>query len=152
MADVENKIRIFLSYQWGSQEHVKKLKEFLTVRGYDVWMDDNQLHVGNDLQARISEAILTRNIFIACITKRYVASPMCNREINLARNSNRYIIPLMFDQIEDKDLGDISSIIGNFVPIQIYKEPGVLENWTGQISEQVINSIKNYDQDRVNIS
>ena len=30
---------VFLSYQWGHQEHVKTLKEHLSQSGFEAWMD-----------------------------------------------------------------------------------------------------------------
>jgi len=61
---------IFLSYQWANQSDVKTLQQFLKHRGFDAWMDINQLAGGTTLTEKIAEAILNADIFVCCITKK----------------------------------------------------------------------------------
>lgn len=39
----DKKFNVFLSYQWGSQENVKRLYDKLTANGLKVWMDIHQM-------------------------------------------------------------------------------------------------------------
>ena len=41
------KVSLFLSYQWDTQNDVKRLKYFLKSQDYDVWMDIDNMLGGN---------------------------------------------------------------------------------------------------------
>ena len=134
--------RIFLSYQWGSQQEVINLKQFLKNNGFDAWMDIHQLPEGSYLTEGITTAILHSDIFLACITKRYAESPMCRNEIHLANNNKKTIIPLYFEQLGDMDIQSIALLLPQLVRIEIFKDPNEKMDWTGSLSQQLIEAIR----------
>jgi hypothetical protein len=140
--DLKNE-KIFLSYQWDSHAEVKQLKEFLRKKGFEAWMDIHQLSAGSQLTLRITSAILGSEIFIACITKKYAASEMCSNEIHLAKKNNKRIIPLYFEELTGNDIQSIELLLAKLVRIEIFKEPNVKMNWTGFLSEQLLQAIRN---------
>ena len=75
------KVSLFLSYQWDTQEDVIRLRDFLKGRGYHVWMDINEMHGGNNLPDDLAKAILNADLFICCITEKYVLSEMCKKKL-----------------------------------------------------------------------
>ena len=81
-----------MSYQWDIQDDVKILRDFLEGWGYHVWMDINKIHGGNNLSDDLAKAILNADLFICCITEKYVLSEMCKNEINLASRNKIKLI------------------------------------------------------------
>lgn len=139
---IYNNERIFLSYQWDNQFQVLQLRNFLINKGYDSWMDIHEILPGSNLTDRIATAILSSDIFIACITKKYVKSDMCNKEIHYASKNKKFIIPLLYEDLNDKELKGIGLLISTLLHIQLFKDPLRKLDWSGEISEQLLNSIE----------
>ena len=104
-------------------------------------MDINQLAGGTTLTEKIAEAILNADIFVCCITKKYIESEICNDEIHYAKNAKKTIIPLMFERLNEHDLKGIGLIITKLLRINVYKDPNEAHSWSGEISEQLIKAI-----------
>ena len=111
------KASLFLSYQWDDQEDVKRLRDFLKDCGFDVWMDIHNMHGGNHLPDKLAAAILEADLFICCITKKYVDSDMCKKEINYASTNKIKIIPLMFENLSNSQLQGIGLLLSGLLRI-----------------------------------
>jgi len=86
---------VFISYQWKHQDLVKKIKECLDNKNIKSWMDIGEIKAGDELYAAIEKGIRAAKIFIVCVSKEYTLSANCTREINLAADLKKYIIPLL---------------------------------------------------------
>lgn len=90
--------KVFLSYQWGIQRQVKKLKNALEKDGYRCWMDIEQMGGGDTLLEKIEVGIRNAEVVILCLSDFYNKSKNCLLEANFAHRHEKKIIPLVFDR------------------------------------------------------
>ena len=112
---------LFISYQWGMQNEVKLLKQHLTMAGYECWMDIGQMGGGDKLFAKIDKGIRGAKMVICCMTREYADSPNCKREINLAVNLNKPIIPLLMEKMDWPPRGSMGPILSEYLFIRFFQ-------------------------------
>jgi hypothetical protein len=123
---------LFISYQWGSQESVKNLYEFLKSKKYKTWMDINRLDAGGlGLNNQLSQAIKSSRVVICCITKAYDKSENCKLEINWAKQNKKPLIILMFEDVPVEQLDNVGFIITPLLRINLFEDKQVFRKWTG---------------------
>ena len=99
---------VFISYNWGIKQQVKKLYDILTSLNYKVWLDERELNAGsNALTAELATAIKNSKVILSCITTDYCRSFNCNREIEYASNTKKQIIVLMIERLETTTIDEI---------------------------------------------
>jgi len=86
---------VFISYSWANKQSVKKLHENLILKGFDCWIDDHKMQGGAELFGEIDNGISDCQVFIACCSNNYGASANCQRELLLAFDRNKLIIPVL---------------------------------------------------------
>jgi len=92
---------IFISYgrgkenSPGSKVFTSKLYEALEGKGYDVWLDNQDIPHAVDFQKEINEGIKNSDNFIFIISPHAVASLYCMQEIQLAVELKKRIIPIL---------------------------------------------------------
>ncbi|CAH1239414.1 Hypp5821 [Branchiostoma lanceolatum] len=86
---------VMLSYQWDSQEIVKKIKTALEANGYNVWMDIDRMG-GSTLQA-MAGAVENASVLLICMSRKYKESANCRGECEYARERGTDIIPLKLE-------------------------------------------------------
>jgi hypothetical protein len=102
----ENKCKIFLSYQWDSQITVKEFyKELSKYKFFDLWLDSNRLLSEPNLSDGLLNAIKTCNLMLIFLTKKYLTSENCIKEIVIAHQLNKPIIPIILETIEFANVG-----------------------------------------------
>jgi len=84
---------IFISYYWQNKQMVRKLYDILKEKGFNCWIDDNIMQGGAQLFGEIDNGISDCKIFIACCSNSYGASVNCQRELLLATDRKKLIIP-----------------------------------------------------------
>jgi len=89
-----SKKSIFISYCWSNKENVHKVYNTLTEKGFGCWLDES-MRGGSQLFAEIENGISDCQIFISCCSNQYGASVNCKREVNLASDRNKLIIPVL---------------------------------------------------------
>ncbi|KAH3853811.1 hypothetical protein DPMN_096346 [Dreissena polymorpha] len=115
---------IFLSYQWGMQEEVKLLKQHLLMAGFECWMDIGQMGGGDKLFNKIDDGIRAAKVVISCTTEKYAQSPNCNREVNLAVNLGKSIIPLLMEKMDWPPKGSMGPIFSEYLFIRFFQRNG----------------------------
>lgn len=75
--------QVFLSYQWGTQNEVRLLRQHLEMAGYRCWMDLGQMGGGDKLFAKIDAGMRAAKVVICCVTNLYAKSDNCSREVTL---------------------------------------------------------------------
>lgn len=133
---------IFISYQWASQKFALRLKEFLTKNDLNVWMDLTGLSAGDVIAGKLAVAISDATVFLACITKKYSESTMCCNEIHYAIEEKKYIIPVMLERLQLRDLSNgIGLLIAKNLRINAFKEDISTDIWNGPLGTQLLNAI-----------
>ncbi|UXI17726.1 exostosin-1 [Sarcoptes scabiei] len=110
---------IFLSYQHDSQKQVLEIRKKLELSGFPCWMDTKSLGAGDSLYGKIYEGISRAKVFICCLTPRYVASPMCNREVALADVLHKPILPIIIEFVPWPPPGAMALIMSSIVYVDL---------------------------------
>ncbi|HBY06435.1 MAG TPA: hypothetical protein DEH22_01080 [Chloroflexi bacterium] len=86
---------IFFSYSRRDSEFVDRLSSDLESRGIDVWIDRGDIYAGDSTwPQQIVEAIKTCSIFFIVLSPDSFGSVNVNRELNLAQDNHKTIIPI----------------------------------------------------------
>ncbi len=86
----------FISYgRADSLVFAKKLHAHLVNHDLDIWFDQNNIPLGVDFQNQIDVGIEQSHNFLFIIAPHAVNSPYCGKEIELALNCQKRIIPLL---------------------------------------------------------
>ena len=89
-------LNAFISYGRGdSKGFATKLHARLVEQGCPVWFDQNDIPLGVDFQNQIDDGINHSHNFLFIIAPHSVNSPYCRKEIELAIQRNKRIIPLL---------------------------------------------------------
>ena len=78
--------RLFISYGHDkNQILVSKIKDYLTEKGYDVWIDTSCIPKGEDWRERVTNGLIASNGVIAFLSKHSVRNPgVCLDELRIA--------------------------------------------------------------------
>jgi hypothetical protein len=89
--------RIFLSYAHADKAVARNLVEALQRQGADVWVDEEQLAVGDSLIDRIEAAIRGSDLFLVLVSPASERSGWLGRELGLAlKTENRTrVVPIL---------------------------------------------------------
>ncbi|KAJ3210228.1 hypothetical protein HDU67_005464 [Dinochytrium kinnereticum] len=93
------KFDCMLSYNWGHQKTVIRIRDSLVARGLTVWLDLEQM-AGN-VYGKMADAVLGSSVVIPCLTAAYEASGNCKRELGFAADQTRTgkrIVPVRLEQ------------------------------------------------------
>ncbi len=79
-------MRVFLSYGHDKNaDVVKKIKEHLVDKGYDVWIDSSEIPAGKDWRERITNGLIGSNGVISFLSRHSVRNPgVCLDELKIA--------------------------------------------------------------------
>ncbi|XP_033738373.1 uncharacterized protein LOC117325949 isoform X2 [Pecten maximus] len=115
---------VFLSYQWGHQNEVKLLRQHLLMAGYECWMDIGQMGGGDKLFQKIDNGIRGSKVVICCVSGKYAKSPNCNREVNLAVNLGKPMIPLLMEKMGWPPQGSMGPIFSEYLFVRFFQREG----------------------------
>ncbi len=109
----EGGFRVFISYGHDRNASVvKKIKEFLSSHGYDVWMDTSEITPGKDWRERITSGLLGSNGVISFLSKHSVRNPgVCLDELKIAFRIKRAYLKSVL--LEDQNEISLPAIISN---------------------------------------
>jgi hypothetical protein len=111
---------VFLSYQWGSQQAVLKLKTNLEQAGYACWIDIGQMGGGDKLFAHIDAGIRGAKVVICCMNTSYAQSDNCLREVHLTISTGKALIPLQMEKQTWPPEGALGPIMSEYLFIRFY--------------------------------
>jgi len=86
---------IFISYSWANKHIVRKIYNILSEKGFVCWIDEGEMQGGSQLFGEIDNGISDCKIFIACCSNSYGSSINCQRELLLATDRKKLIIPIL---------------------------------------------------------
>jgi hypothetical protein len=97
--------KCFISHNHRDNEVAERIAEELVKAGAEVWVDDWEMHPGDSLIAKISEAIVDSYYLVALLSKDSVQSSWVNKELEIA----------LTRQISDKSIKVIPCLIDDCV-------------------------------------
>ncbi|KAK3103096.1 hypothetical protein FSP39_016402 [Pinctada imbricata] len=86
---------VMISYQWGYQKLLKRIKECLRKNDINVWMDVDDMQ-GSTLDA-MAKAVEEASIVLICFSQKYKDSDNCRAEAEYAYQLKKTIIPLKME-------------------------------------------------------
>ncbi|XP_055957483.1 uncharacterized protein LOC126821326 [Patella vulgata] len=86
---------VMISYQWGNQELLAKIRDRIRGHNEKVWMDIDDME-GSTLQA-MAEAVEQADIVLICMSRKYKDSPNCRAEAEYAHQLRKKVIPLIME-------------------------------------------------------
>ncbi|MCY1644066.1 MULTISPECIES: toll/interleukin-1 receptor domain-containing protein [Methylobacteriaceae] len=100
----EQKKRVFISYSWADAHQVDQLKEAVRSAGLDVWIDRDNILLGDRPADKIKDGIAGSDYFLLYITDKSSKSEWVKREISyafeLSREKKTTIVPALTDNAE----------------------------------------------------
>ncbi|XP_076113674.1 uncharacterized protein LOC143081913 [Mytilus galloprovincialis] len=100
---------IMISYNWGHQDKVLKIRDSLKDIGHRVWMDVDNMH-GSTIDS-MAKAVEEAYIVLMCYSFKYKNSDSCRNEAEYAYTLKKNIIPLKMEKDYKAD-GWLGFIIG----------------------------------------
>ena len=94
---ISSNFDLFMSYCGENKREVHQLYEELTKRGYNIWIDKNEMIVGY-VDKLMQKGIDQSQLFMCCATTNYCASENCLLEFNYAVNTNKKVIYIIFEK------------------------------------------------------
>ena len=91
---------VFISYSREDQQQVVKLVEHLRGQGLNVWMDETDIHGATIWTKEIVEAIRAADLFILAISHHSTGSKNVVKELALASEREKIILPIYLEQCE----------------------------------------------------
>ncbi|CAF1064963.1 unnamed protein product [Adineta steineri] len=141
--DIKRLPPIFLSYQWGSQKAVGKLKTNLEQAGYSCWMDTGEMGGGDKLFAKIDAGIRGAKVVICCINKNYAQSDNCSREVHLTISTGKPLIPLQMEKQSWPPEGALGPIMSEYLYIRFFDRKSNDENyWPADKFTELLGQIR----------
>lgn len=92
---------LFISYEWGMKERVHKICKELKERGFQIWIDADEVKHGESIFSNIQNGINNSEIVLAFITLKYCESRSCLQEIRYANGiKNKKILYIALERID----------------------------------------------------
>ena len=91
---------IFFSYSRSDSEFVGQMADELQARGVDVWVDTGEILAGEAWRHSIVEAIRNCKVFIIVLSPNSVASENVTKELTLAEQYDKRVLPLVIENVE----------------------------------------------------
>jgi hypothetical protein len=89
--------RLFLSYARSDARFAEFLEAELKRRGYSIWKDTTGLLPGDDWSRVINQAMDASSHFIILVSPRSIERPEVNRELGVALQARKPIIPILLE-------------------------------------------------------
>jgi predicted nucleotide-binding protein len=111
-------IELFISYSSFDKEIAQKIAKNLKRHGYNVWLDEWKIKVGDSIIDKIGKGIIESDFLLILLSKKSTASQWVKQELNVAKmkeiNKNKvFILPILIEDcavpsmISDKKYADI---------------------------------------------
>ena len=123
---------VMLSYNSGTRQVVRNLKNQLNAEGFKTWMDEENMGPGSLLDS-IEVAVSEAAVVLLCFSEGYKTSPFCRMEAEYALKLQK---PLLFVKAEKnyKPDGWLAFIMGQTLYYDIAK-PGISDSLIKHVKE-----------------
>lgn len=101
----ENEVKVFISHASQDLEFARCFATDLRENGYEAFLDDWSIELGESIPEKISDALEGAHVIIPIISKSFLASSICLDELNsyylkFRKMKRDAIIPLIIDDSE----------------------------------------------------
>lgn len=96
-----NNAQVFVSYSRKNIEFAQRLVESLSKNDRDVWVDWEDIPRASDWMDEIYSGIDNADTFLFVVSEHSLVSEICNQELAHALKSNKRVIPLVIQKVED---------------------------------------------------
>src|SRR6185436_14342565 len=114
----------FISYSRLDKGFVGKLREALANKGQDVWIDWESIPASQLWWQEIRKGIAKANNFVLILSPHSMASPICQMEIEYAREVGKRIIPVVYAGYDRK-----ASLVSIAERLAVDEETATREIW-----------------------
>jgi tetratricopeptide (TPR) repeat protein len=90
-----DRAKVFVSYSRKDTAFARMLVEALTQRGFDPFLDTNDIAPGEPWQERLSGLLAAADTVVFCISPDWVASPVCGWELDESARLGKRFIPVI---------------------------------------------------------
>ena len=139
---------VYISYHWDIYEKVNTFyNKFTRDCRLRVWFDKKELTLSSNNESYFGQPakkIRKSKIFLCFITKSYLKSKICIKELVHADKLDKSIIYIMIEDIDPIKMDDqISFIIGNSLKIDCYTSPNsLIDEYLDEIKEIILQKLK----------
>ena len=91
----ERQTRVFISYSRKDSDFAQALREALMERGFEAYLDQHDIAPGEPWRERLSGLISTADTVIFCLSANFVASKICDWEVNEAERLGKRLLPVV---------------------------------------------------------
>jgi len=131
-------IDVFISYSWANKPMVQKLKNSLENSGLKCWMDEQQMKGGELLFSEIDHGVSTAAVFVACVSNQYGESENCKRELRLASDRKKILLPVWVSNCDPyPPRGDMGPLLAGRIYINVSNDDLLQQN-----SPQLVTALK----------
>lgn len=95
---------VFLSYSRRNSAIADELNISLESHGFDVSIDREDLFPGERWEPRLQAMIAAADTTVCAISPEWVASSECRRELSIALENGRRVIPVIIDEVQPEQL------------------------------------------------
>ena|GEM_PF-5644307 len=92
---------VFISYSRKDKAFVQRLSSALEQKGHQTWVDWHDIEYAEDWWQKIQNGIAGSDNFVSIISPHSVRSKLCFDEVQYADDSNKRIIPVVIQDIND---------------------------------------------------
>jgi len=119
---------VFISYCSANKQQVRKIYDLLTEKGFGCWID----YAMQGRSQLFDNEILDSQVFIACCSNNYGSNVNCKREVNLASDRKKLIIPILVATCDPwPPKGEMGPLLAGKIYIDLSNE----ENFTKNIEQ-----------------
>src|SRR4051794_36694820 len=93
-------MRLFVSYSRSDAQFVERLTQALEADGHDVWVDTEDIAGSEQWRASIVAGVQRAEAVLLVVSPRSMTSPNVEREITVAAEEARRIVPLVLEPAE----------------------------------------------------
>lgn len=96
--------KIFISHSSVDKAWVRRFEKRLLAEGYDTWLDEKEIDVGDALAAKISEGLRDAKVVVVVVSAATLASRWLRYELDIATermvSGHCRVLPVLIDDVE----------------------------------------------------
>jgi hypothetical protein len=97
---------VFISYRSADSVEARQLADDLTAEGHDVWVDQDEVHIGDSIIQKMNEGLEGTTYLVLCLSSSGVNAPWISREwmSTLARQLSGHSVKVLPVRLTGTDL------------------------------------------------